>query len=64
MGEIVEQGLMNGTSAYTFSPDTTMTRAMLTTVLYNLANKPEVGDNLGYPYADVDANAYYATPVY
>ncbi len=64
VGEIVEQGLMNGTSAYTFSPDTTMTRAMLTTVLYNLAGKPEVGDNLGYPYADVDANAYYALPVY
>ena len=64
VGEIVEQGLMNGTSAYTFSPDTVVTRAMLTTVLYNLAGKPEVGDNLGYPYADVDANAYYALPVY
>ena len=64
VGEIVEQGLMNGTSAYAFSPDTTMTRAMLTTVLYNLAGKPEVSDNLGYPYADVDANAYYALPVY
>ena len=64
VGEIVEQGLMNGTSAYTFSPDTVVTRAMLTTVLYNLAGKSEVGDNLGYPYADVDAHAYYALPVY
>ena len=64
VGEIVQQGLMNGTGAYTFSPDTVVTRAMLTTVLYNLAGKPEVGDNLGYPYADVDANAYYALPVY
>ncbi|MGO5028288.1 S-layer homology domain-containing protein [Candidatus Agathobaculum pullicola] len=64
VGEIVQQGLMNGTDAYTFSPDTVMSRAMLTTVLYNLAGKPDVGDNLGYPYADVDANAYYALPVY
>lgn len=64
VGEIVQQGVMNGTGDYTFSPDTVMTRAMLTTVLYNLAGAPEVGDNLGYPYADVDANAYYALPVY
>lgn len=64
VSEVVEQGLMSGTDVYTFSPDTTMTRAMLTTVLYNLAGKPEVGDNLGYPYADVNANAYYAMPVY
>lgn len=64
VGEIVQQGVMNGTGDYTFSPDTVMTRAMLTTVLYKLAGAPEVGDNLGYPYADVDANAYYALPVY
>lgn len=64
VGEVVHKGLMNGTAAYTFSPNTAVTRAMLTTVLYNLAGKPEVGDNLGYPYADVDADAYYAMPVY
>ena len=64
MGEIVHKGLMNGTASYTFSPNTAVTRAMLTTVLYNLAGKPEAGDNLGYPYADVNADAYYAMPVY
>lgn len=64
VGEIVQQGVMNGTGDYTFSPDTVTTRAMLATVLHNLAGAPEAGDNLGYPYADVDANAYYALPVY
>ena len=64
VGEVVHKGLMNGTASYTFSPNTAVTRAMLTTVLYKLAGKPEVGDNLGYPYADVNANAYYAMPVY
>lgn len=64
VGETVRQGLMNGTGAYTFSPDAAMTRAMLAVVLHQLAGAPEVGDNLGYPYADVDADAYYALPVY
>ena len=31
---VVEKGLFNGTSATTFSPDSGMTRAMLTVVLY------------------------------
>lgn len=62
---VCEAGLMNGTSATTFSPDGTTSRGMIVTILYRLAGSPEMPDsNWGYPYADVDANAYYGTPVY
>ena len=37
-----DNGLMAGTSETTFSPDTTMTRGMLVTVLYRLAGSPDL----------------------
>lgn len=37
-----EHGLMNGTSSTTFEPESTLTRAMLATVLYRAANSPAV----------------------
>ena len=37
-----ENGLMGGTSASTFSPEGSMTRAMMAVVLYHLAGSPEV----------------------
>lgn len=60
-----EQGLMNGTSATEFSPDATLTRAMVVTVLYRWAGQPNLdNENLGYPFADVDASAWYGMAVY
>lgn len=60
-----ENGLMSGTSATTFSPDDTMTRAMLVTVLYREAGPPSLEEeNLGYPFADVPSDAWYADGVY
>ena len=62
---VCENGLMNGTSNTTFSPDDTTSRGMIVTILYRLAGSPEMPESSwGYPYADVDANAYYSTPVY
>ena len=44
-----DSGLMSGTGATTFSPDTPMTRGMLVTVLYRLADSPSLEqENLGY----------------
>ena len=37
-----EHGLMNGTSSTTFEPESTLTRAMLATVLYRAAKSPSV----------------------
>lgn len=62
---VYENGMMSGTSETTFSPDLTTTRGMIVTILYRLEGSPDLSnENLGYPYADVDANAYYADAVY
>ena len=61
----VEKGLMTGTSSTTFAPEATLTRAMMAQILYNLEGKPSLDNEvLGYPYADVDADAWYADAVY
>ena len=60
-----DNGLMAGTGETTFSPDTPMTRGMLVTVLYRLAGSPSLEDeNLGYPFADVPGDSWYADGVY
>ena len=62
---VYENGMMSGTSETTFSPNLTTTRGMIVTILYRLEGSPDLSnENLGYPYADVDANAYYADAVY
>lgn len=62
---VFENGMMSGTSETDFSPNLTTTRGMIMTILYRLEGTPDLSnENLGYPYADVDANAYYADAVY
>lgn len=53
-----EHGVMNGTSATTFGPDTTMSRAMLATVLYRAAGSPVVSGDADF--TDVAPTAYYS----
>ena len=49
-----ENGIFAGTSDTTFSPDTTLNRAMLATTFYRMAGSPSLEDeNLGYPFSDV-----------
>ena len=56
---------MNGTSATTFSPEGTTSRGMIVTILWRMAGSPDMEDKIwGYPFADVDATAYYGTAVY
>ena len=60
-----DNGLMAGTGETTFSPGTPMTRGMLVTVLYRLAGSPSLeNENLGYPFADVPGDCWYADGVY
>ena len=60
-----ENSLMAGTSASTFEPDLTTTRGMIVTILYRLEGSPNIENEIwGYPFKDVDVNAYYATAVY
>lgn len=50
--------LVTGTAAKTFSPNQTMTRAMLVTILYRVADKPSV-KSVSNPFTDVKAGTYY-----
>ncbi len=62
---VYEHGLMSGTGATMFSPDLTTTRGMIVSILYRLEGSPAMeNENWGYPFQDVDANAYYAAAVY
>ena len=55
---VINKGLMSGTSATEFSPNTTLTRAMLVTILWRSAGSPK--STLGYnPFKDVPTNQYY-----
>ena len=54
-------GIMNGTSDTTFSPEGTMTRAMLATVLYRSAGSPSVSGDVSF--TDVASGAYYTDAV-
>lgn len=53
----VEQGITSGTSATTFSPDMSCTRAQIVTFLWQANGSPKAdGAN---PFTDVSADAYY-----
>lgn len=54
-------GLFNGTSATTFSPNGTMTRSMLVTVLWRMEDEPTA--NSANPFADVAAGTWYTDAV-
>lgn len=56
----VKNGLMSGTSSNRFQPDLAVTRAMMSTVLYSMENKPTVGNNL---YTDVANGMWYTDAV-
>lgn len=57
----VEQGITNGTSATTFSPDFTCLRGQAVTFLYRAAGSPAVRGN--NPFKDVTSDTYYTDAV-
>lgn len=56
-----ENGIMSGTSATAFSPDSTMTRAMLAMVLYRAAGSPAAEETA--EFTDVPVGAWCADAV-
>ena len=54
----VEQKITSGTSATTFSPDASCTRAQMVTFLWRAAGSPKA-ENGKNPFTDVKADAYY-----
>ena len=58
---VVKNGLMNGTSATTFSPDAKVTRGMVAQTLYAMEGKPASGTDA--PFSDVPSDRYYAAAI-
>ena len=56
--KVTRDGLMNGTSETTFSPETPVTRGMVAAVLWRLAGSPAPADRSSFP--DVEGWYYYA----
>ena len=57
----VQNGITQGTSATTFSPDKTCTRAQIVSFLWRFEHQPEA--KAANTFQDVSANAYYAQAV-
>ena len=57
----VENGITNGTSDTTFSPDATCSRAQIVTFLWRSEKSPAAGT--ANPFVDVKSTAYYADAV-
>lgn len=60
--QVYREGLMNGTSSTTFSPDMTLTRGMFVTILARFA-KAEVNNDQEVAFTDVPAGQYYTGAV-
>jgi len=59
----VQQGITNGTSATTFSPNQTCTRAEILTFLWRAAGSPEPKTYTSFsPYFDVEMTDYFFKP--
>ena len=56
-----QHDIMNGTSATTFAPEETMTRAMLATVLYRMTGSPAVADPPAF--TDAAAGVWYSDAI-
>ena len=57
---IYQNGMMNGTSANTFSPDAVTTRGMVVTILYRLEGEPATSAS---DFTDIATDSYYADAV-
>lgn len=58
---LAETGVTSGTSATTFSPDDSLTRAQIATFLWRFAGEP--APTMPHPFTDVPANEFYTTAV-
>ncbi len=56
---VYQRGVMNGMTATTFEPDTAVSRAMVATILYRLADSPAVSDDMSCPFTDVQKGDWY-----
>lgn len=62
IGFAVERGLVQGMGYGKFLPNATMTRGMMVTVLYRLAEEPQLSSNEN-PFSDVSMDQYFGKAV-
>lgn len=58
---VVSNGLMTGTNDNTFSPNASLTRGMLVTILHRAANQPNASGSVSFK--DVESGSWYAAGV-
>ncbi len=58
---VVEKGLLNGLGKGRFGPESTMTRAMVVTVLHRMAGTPAPTGS--HPFTDVEADKWYSDAI-
>ena len=58
---VYENGIMNGISAVEFAPNSTLTRAMVVTILYRVEGEPAV--EFQGTFTDVEAGTWYSEAV-
>ena len=61
ISRVYNAGLMVGESDTIFAPNQTLSRAMLASILYRMANEPDVTDSS--PFSDVSAGQWYTNAV-
>lgn len=59
---VTEQGMMNGIADRVFSPDSSMSRAMVVTVLHRLSGTPAASENAP-TFTDVSKDAWFSAAV-
>ena len=61
----IDEDIMKGVDDGVFAPDVSTSRAMIAVMLWRLDGSPDMdGQNLGYPYADVNPDSWYTDAVY
>lgn len=61
IGYVLNRGIMEGLTKDLFGPDTTLTRAMIVTMLYAMEGKPDIISTS--PFGDVKEGDWYYAPV-
>lgn len=60
---VFDKGIMNGTTATAFAPQTAMSRGMFVTMLYRLAGSPAVADSASALFDDCEDGKWYSEAV-
>ena len=64
IGVLCDQKILSGTTANTFSPDGTVTRAQAAVVIWRAAGSPSNKESITVPYKDIDTTLWYSPAIH